>query len=392
MALVLVVCVMALAAVLSYALLATSSIQATASTNGAAAAVAEAQAEAGVKLAMYYLLNPQYAPGLAVSNSVAYWPGSGDAAVTFNTTATPPAQMPGSVVVTVTPPTNQQTSTYTVVATGSSAGAGIGGGVITRTITAQVELTYQIQQAVGLNSLALGTLGTGLTITGSPYAIRASGTLTLNAGSNITGAISAANVNQGLGVLNGTIYSAPASPPAPSTTTLNHYATYLYQGNTYSAVALSSGTLTQATLPAFNVTQNPLNVFYFDGDITLAGPINFSGTLIAINGNLIVQSSGSSITAMSTMPALVIDKSLEVLNSNQSLTVNGAVYAAAGIASGGGTNTGSQLTINGGLLVNTGLVTPPSGTTLNVTYNSALAFAPALSSVPNAVQLVSWSQ
>ena len=40
------------------------------------------------------------------------------------------------------------------------------------------------------------------------------------------------------------------------------------------------------------------------------------------------------IPMLATMPALVIDKSLEVKSTNQSLTVNGAVYAGSGIATG----------------------------------------------------------
>jgi hypothetical protein len=264
--------------------------------------------------------------------------------------------------------------------------------VITRTVTAQVELTFQVQQALGLNE-SLASLGKGITVSGSTYAVRASGSVTLISGSNITGAVAASNFSQNSGsIFSGTTYSAPATAPAPSAANLNHYATYVYQGNTYSAVPLSSGTLTTTTLPAYHAATNPLNVFYYNGNITVTSAINFSGTLVAVNGNFIVDSAGSTITAMATMPALVIDKSLEVKSTNQSLTVNGAVYAGSGIATGGGTNTGCQLVINGGLMINSGSITPPSGTTLNVTYDAANVSAPALSSTPNAVQLVSWSQ
>jgi hypothetical protein len=390
MALVLVVCVMALAGVLSYALLATASIQAAASNNGIASVVAQAQAEAGVKLAMYYLLNPQYAPSLLTNNGVAYWPGSGTTAVTFSTTGSSPTQMAGSVTIKVTPPTNQSTDTYTVVSTGFS--SGVGGGVITRTITAQVELTYQVQQAVALNQSII-SLGSGVTINGSPTAIRASGTLTLSSGSNITGAISAGALNQLAGsILSGSILTAPASNPAPATSAVNHYSTYLYQGNTYSAAALPGPTLTSGNLPAYNAADNPLNVFYYNGNITVSGPVTFNGTLVAINGNLIIQGSGSTITAQASMPAMVIDKSLEVKNASATATINGAVYASTGVAAGGVINTGSQITINGGLMENSGAITPPVGATITINYSPTYAAAPALSSTPNAVQLVSWSE
>ncbi len=194
------------------------------------------------------------------------------------------------------------------------------------------------------------------------------------------------------GLFNGTLLSAPGSAPAPTSSSINHYATYLYQGTIYSAAALSGGTLSSGTIPAYDPVHNPLNVFYYTGNITLAGNVNFQGTLIAVNGNIIAQSANNVITAYSTMPALVADKSLEVKSSNASLTVNGPVYAGSGIASGGGINTGSKIVINGGMLIDSGLVTPPTGSTLSITYNSTYASAPALSSVANAVQLVSWSQ
>jgi Tfp pilus assembly protein PilX len=388
MALVLVVCVMALAAVLSYALLATASIQAAASNNAMAGAIAQAQAEAGVKLAMYYLLNPQYAPSQSVVNSVAFWPGATD--VTFSTTGSPSTQMPGSVTINVTAPTNQLTNIYTVVSTGSI--TGMGEVPITRTITAQVELTYQVQQAMALNQ-SLVSLGLGVTVNGSPTAISASGTLSLLSGANISGSVSAASLSQSLGsILNGSILSAPTSNPAPPTSAVNHYSTYLYQGNTYSAVALGSSTLNSGNIPVYDAVHNPLNVFYYNGNVTVAGPVTFTGTLVAVNGNVIVQGSGSTMTAGATMPALVIDKSLEVKSTNATITVNGAVYAATGVATGGGINTGDKVTINGGLMVNSGAVTPPVGATITVNYNSTYAAAPALSSSPNAVQLVSWSE
>jgi hypothetical protein len=387
MALVLVLCVMALAGILSYALLSTASIQAAASNNGVAAAIAEAQAQAGVKLAMYYLINPQYAPSLAVSNGVSYWPGSNNTAVTF---ASPSAQMPGNVTIAVTPPALQATNIYTVVAAGSSAGSGIGGGAITRTVTAQVELTYQVEQAVASNQSST-VLNSGVTVSGSPIAVRAAGSLFINTGASVTGD-AAVTSESGSGAFSGTVISPPSGYPAPTSTTLNHYATYLYQGGMYPAQALTTGTLTSSNLPTYNPTTNPLNVFYYNGNITVTSTINFTGTLIALNGNFIVQSSGSTITAMATMPALVVDKSLEVKSSHQSMTVNGVVYAGAGLASAGGPNTGSILTINGGLMVNSGSITPPTGTTLVINYALGNASAPALSSVPNAVQLISWSQ
>ena len=68
-ALVLVVLVMALATILAYSLLSGSALQATAGGNAIAAATARAQAESGIHLAMYYILNPANAPATFWNNT-----------------------------------------------------------------------------------------------------------------------------------------------------------------------------------------------------------------------------------------------------------------------------------------------------------------------------------
>ena len=145
-ALVLVVFVMALAAILGYAMLSASALQATAGSNAVAAATARAQAESGIHLAMYYLLNPNNAPSVPPCT----WSN-----VTFATTQ-PAATIPGSVTIQVGSPSN---GCYQVIATGSS-GSSIGGGAVTRTITAEICVggSYVIQQAGAFNStVILGT-------------------------------------------------------------------------------------------------------------------------------------------------------------------------------------------------------------------------------------------
>jgi hypothetical protein len=388
LALVLVVCVMALASILAYALLSGASLQATASDNSLAAAVAEGQAESGIHLAMYYLMNPSHAPTLTNG----YWPGA--SGITFSTTATPAAQMPGNVTVTVT---NPSTDLYDIASIGSSQGASMGGGVMTRTITAQVQVatSYQIPQAATFNSTM--TLSGNVSITGSPTAIASAQKVTLSTGSTVTGNVEASLLSQSGGIINGN-YLGPDtnSTPAPSAANLNYYLTYTYQGQTYSATQLGSATLTSGNMPAANPATNPLNVYYYTGgDLTLTGPINLAGTLVVQGGNLILQGNGNTITAQSGMPALITDKAIKVKGTNNSLTINGVAYAASGIANVGGANTGSTLTINGAILVSSGTTLTSNGTAVSITYNSALASAPTITTAnqtPTSVKLVSWSE
>jgi hypothetical protein len=383
---VLVVCVMALASILAYALLSSASLQATASDNSLAPAIAEGQAESGIHLAMYYLMNPANAP--ALTNG--YWAGGSD--ITFSTTATPSAQMPGNVTVTVT---NPSTDLYQIVSVGSSQGASMGGGVMTRTITAEVQVatSYLIPQAATFNSQI--SLSGNVSIHGSPLAIASAQNVTINSGSSVIGNVEAAAVGGGGTFSGNNLGPASNSTPAPSAGNLNYYLTYTYQGQTYSATQLGSATLTSANMPAANPATNPLNVYYYSGgDLTLTGPINLNGTLVVKGGNLVLQGSGNTITAQSGMPALITDKALKVKGTNNSLTVNGVLYAASGIANTG-INTGSTLTINGAILVSSGTTLTSSGTAVSITYNSSLANAPNITTAnqsPTSVKLVSWSE
>jgi hypothetical protein len=387
MALVIVVCVMALAAVLSYALLSSAAIQATASANGMSAAIAEAQAESGVHLAMYYLLNPTHAPTLTNG----YWPGADN--ITFATTGSSATQMAGSVSVSVT---NPSTNIYDVISVGSSgASNSIGAGVVTRTISLQITVgtSYLIQQAGIFNGNS--TIGKNVTITSSGDAIQSSGTVTINnSGAIVSGNILAPGLVGPAGQpINGSWLATNSASPAPTLANINDYITYTYQGQTYNATPLSSGTISSSSMPSVNPVSNPLNVYYLSsGDITLTGNVSLTGTLVAVNGNLIVQGASNAITAPSGMPAMVIGKQLIIKNANAGLAVNGVVYANTGVSTSGNT-TGSSVTVNGALLISSGNITPNTAT-MQVTYNSTYTSVPALTTTdqtPVSVKITSWS-
>jgi hypothetical protein len=157
-------------------------------------------------------------------------------------------------------------------------------------------------------------------------------------------------------------------------------------------VQLSSATISSSSMPAVDPVNNPLNVYWYNGNITLTGNVSLTGTLIAINGNITVQGASNAITAGSGMPAMVIGKQLIIKNANAGLAVNGVVYANTGVSTSGST-TGSSVTINGALLINSGNVTPNTAS-LQVNYNSTYASAPALSTAnqtPVSVKITSWN-
>ena len=147
--------VMALAGILAYAMLSASAVQATAGANATAAATARAQAESGIHLAMYYLLNPGNAPA-------SFIPGGAPVTVQFATTQ-PAVTIPGSVTIQVGALSNHCCS---VVSTGSSdSSAGVK--PVTRTITAEIQVgtPLVINQAGAFNTAI--TVGANATFSSS---------------------------------------------------------------------------------------------------------------------------------------------------------------------------------------------------------------------------------
>lgn len=386
-ALVLVVLVMALAGIMAYAMLSASAVQATAAGNAVAAATARAQAESGIHLAMYYLLNPSNAP----SAPPCVWSN-----ITFATTQ--PAQtIPGSVTIQVGSPTN---NCYPVVVTGSS-GSSIGGGAVTRTITAEICVggSYLIQQAGAFNAAAtLGPNSTFSSASANAPAVAASGTIT-NDG-QITGNISASSV-LGYGTqTNGTVSAAPAIQPAPASSTyVNDYTQpYIYQGATYSPTLI--GPTISSAVSYGPSPSNPLGIYYSSGNLAVSQQLTINGTLV-VRGTLTNTSKiyvTPIVSTLSTnMPAVVIDQKLTVSGAGRILNATGVVYIGNGISGTGSTGT-SSIIVNGALLDAGTPVNNYSGQ-LSVTYNSAYTNIPGFvnSSTDSAqtipwVKIISWSE
>jgi Tfp pilus assembly protein PilX len=383
-ALVLVMLVMAIVAVMAYAMLSASSVQATAGGNGAAAAVARAQAESGIHLALYELLNGN------VSSSGVMWTD-----VTFSTTASPQTTMPGSVTVQIGALTNHCVS---VVSTGSS-GSSSGGGAVTRTITAEVQVgsPYQVNEAGAFNTTV--TLASNVTFTSATAtapALAASGNI-INSG-HINGNVVIPNSSTFSGSTpSGGSVTNSSSSPAPINGVNDYSQPYTYQGVTYNPVAITSpiGVITNLGPTA----GNPLGIYYCAGSLSVTKSLTINGTL-QVAGNL-TNTSAISITPLSPqastyLPALVVTQKVTMSGHTAALTANGVVYAGTGLF-GVTTNASTNVTINGALLINTGGINGSFAGTAAVTYNPTYAnvarnFDVNDWSSTSGVKIIAWSE
>jgi hypothetical protein len=389
MALVIVVAAMAVAAILGYAMLSGAALQSDVADSAAKAAQADALAESGVSLAMYYLQNPNNAPTLKNG----FWPGA--SGITLNS-ATAANQ---SINVTITGPTGTTSQPiYSITSTGVVSSPTEP--TLTRTVVAsvQVNLAYQIMTAVGSNSAITILTGAQIKNTGSPpIAIETAGLLTIPLGVTVTGNVLAGSRSI-LGTVTGAILGGPSSSPAPTAANVNHYLTYTYQNATYNAHQLANSTLNTDPGATFDAT-NPAKVFYYVGNgtatsgLTVAGNVTVHGTLIVQKGTLFAQSPNNVITPTSGFPAVVADQYLQINGAGAGLTINGTVWLGQGITGHGLTAT-SAINITGALLTDTAALNALYLGGLKVTYDSTLSSAPALTStgaVPQSLRMLSWS-
>lgn len=365
----LVLIMMAVATIMAYALLGNAAVQDEASANQASASQADALAESGIELAMYYLQHPANAPSLvaAAGNNPPYWSGASN--ISFS-------GMPGTVTVTVSPSGTTGT-VWSVNAVGSSS---LNGQSVSKTLsaTAQVNGTYQTNMAMASN-VTVNVPATGK-ITGG---IETPLDVVVALGGQLTGLVSALVVSGG----SGTTTSPPISNPVPPVTSLRSYLTYQYSGSTGNATVINQSANNNPT------AGNPAGIYKFTtGSVTLKGPITIHGTVYVPNGNVTYQSTVN-ITPTAGFPAIVCSGVVQPSALGASLTANGAVYAAGGI---GTADIFSSLTINGTLLTVTGSINALFLGTLKVTYNSAEAAVPDLTSVgayltPVSVKLTAWN-
>jgi cytoskeletal protein CcmA (bactofilin family) len=334
---------------------------------------------------MYYLLNPGNAPSVPPCT----WSN-----VTF-ATVHPAATIPGSVTIQVGAQSN---GCYPVVATGSS-GPTVGGGAVTRTITAEICMggSYQIQQAGAFNSpVSLGTQATFTSATPSAPAVASNAAITNNG--QISGNIIAPSVVENGTQTNGTVtISASLPAPAPSlpADVYNYAQPYVYQGVTYNPTLI--GPTISSTTSYGSTPSNPLGIYYSSGNLTVSQQLTINGTLV-VQG-LLTNSSKIYVTPVvstlsTNMPALVVTGSLKMNGAARVLNATGVVYVGAGITAAGTTTT-SNITIDGAFLDSGGISTYTGA--LSVTYNPAYVNIPSFVSADPSqttpwVKIIAWSE
>jgi hypothetical protein len=397
-ALILVVCFMAIAAVMAYALLAGSLTQVEMVSRAPLGSQADAMAQSGVDLAAYYILNPLNAPTLSPANTSGsnavpiFWPGGSGVTYT-DLTGT------GSSTVSVASDSTNG-SLWTISSTGTYTS---NGSTDTKTISATLASTneFQVKQALASNSnLSIGNSTGLMTITNSTGpAIVTSGSLSVGSKGTVTGSAMANSFTK----FSGTRLATLSSNPVPTYSQLTSY----QSGGTYGSpptnfIAYTLSLILSLLLPP--QAGNP-NIQYYNGNATISQSMTVSGTVI-VNGNLTIGdsllplASTVSITpSASGFPALIVKGTVSFVGTNSTLNVSGLTFMGGGLGSG---PSSSGVTINGGLLIDQNGISSSFAGTLNVTYNSAnvnmnVANCPVFTSAtqyysPASVNLSTWTQ
>lgn len=376
-AMMIVLIVIGVATVLGFAMVSASSLQAQTDGNLKYVASAEYLADSGAQLALYYLQYPAKCP---VAMPSGYYPGQTGA--TFGGAAA------GSADITVTYDSTAQH--YTITSVGK---ATTSTGTINKTVTATAALIKQFKQtsAVGASgNIKLAGLLT--TIIGD---LDTNGTLTVPTLASISGTAR----YRSLALPHGSIHqtsplAAGDSVQVPTLSTIKDYTgTYTYQGHTYTAQKLTSGTLSNKTLPtASDALTNPAGIYWYDNNVTLGGNFILNGTLIITNGKATVSGLlANTITAKTGFPAMVIQSDINISGVAPILTVNGLVWTGGGLKTG---SLSSVTAINGAYLsaggtpIDTGFLG-----LLTITYDASKVAVPDFSTtnaVTMGVRVVSW--
>jgi hypothetical protein len=387
-ALLLVLVLMTVASIMAYALLGNATIEERVASNISGGVQADALAESGVELAMYYLQYPSHTPSLAAQSGSfpPYW--TGGTGITFK-------NLNGSATVSLTP-YGTAGNQWTVASKGTAATAG--GGSISKSLSAivQVNYTFIVNQAITTNT-ALGLSQNGKVMTvnatsGSSVAgIQTYGAVTLGASSTVSGSISATSVS-GTGSWNHSPLTGPSYGMAPPISSISNYALATGTGDQPQAI---SGSLTQILLTQqVNALTNPLNLLYnlTNGANQSLTTLN-AGYVYVPNGSVTINGTVNIGPPPAGCPALVVGQQI-FLSAGAKLNVTGLVYAGGGIAAGGSAT--SSMAVTGALLMNTANVPTTYLGKLSVDFNSADASVPNFTTwtpaeTPASVKIVTWN-
>ncbi|MCC7351869.1 MAG: hypothetical protein IT446_15015 [Phycisphaerales bacterium] len=390
MALIMVLLVMSIACVMGMGMLSASALQGQMAISTQAATRAEYLAESGVNLAMYYLEYPNASPK---AWSDPFWTGGNNISLGDG--------VDGSVSITIEKvSTTGFQSNYKITASGK---VSRGGQSFSRVTTANVQVDYEFKvesAAAFAGSYIRLPARTSFTVGGA----KINGNIDMDPGALLTGPIIALGGNV-MALIN-FILLDPAKPMAiPSVENggvdMDRYLNYTYNGRTYQADNITSqvvgGTITG--LPPAASAGNPAHVYYYDGNLTLQAAI-ITGTLVVRNGRLNIRGAIPStiipsIGLSSSLPALMVDKEINVSGLNARLLATGLVWANNGVTFGG-TTLGSGVTITGAAIFGSNALIKNSTSFggVSILYTPAMVNVTDFSTVgavPQRIRVVSWN-
>jgi len=371
-ALLLVLAAVALATIVGLAMLSSSALQAQVRSNAQQHASGEYLAESGVQAALYYLQYPHLRPP-AWGTTAGYYVKSANVSM-------PDADGRFDVEVTET----GARDVYQLRAVGRPATGGA-----PSVITARAKVTR-----ASINAAALF-----------------GGNMNLPLGVTVDGPV---QVNGTLGNLTGLLVSLlyPAALPqsayrVPTLATINYYGAdqadrkYVMPDGT---VGYAQQLLAAPVAPPVAAANNPGKVFFYSStatpDLLLAtAGLNISGTLVVKGGSLSVRANGVQVNPVAGMPALIVEKDVNMYRTNNTIDVNGVAWIGRNITWTPllGSSTGTTLRVTGALLM-------PAGSLINapgllggaaIRYDATKTGVPSLSTAPQpgkSVTVLGWNE
>jgi hypothetical protein len=380
-AMMMVLSVVAAAAVLAWAMLASSTMRSQVDDNAVDAVEAVSIAESGVSYAMHCLHYPERVRPGAADPVTWFYPGE--------LGLKPWSDARGTVDIVVT---NTALGKYKIRATASVVR---GSNVSAAKHTVEADVTTQLQGIVNAAGFNGGmTIPTNMNIVGPVVASGALG----NFSTQVTGSpalvVATDNVVPPASRVALLVETANAST---ITGALSTDRTYTYNGNTYIAEKAPTTIGILTNMNTSRPTLNPCNVWYSSSNVLLNGA-NFTGVLVLRDTANLRVAGTNTVTAPSGMPALVVANNINLESTaliNAKLTVKGAAWVGQKIAPAASTpnRTTAAITIDGALLMGAASPAVQVAANVNVTYKaSSVATVRRLSTVPTitGVTIDSW--
>lgn len=367
----------AVASVMGMSILSMTSLQSMAASGQAQSLQADALADSGINLGLYYLQNisdPSKCPLALTLGGTSY----------SASRLSLGAAVPGTFDLAITR-TGQ--STYRISSTGNATSA-TRGTTVKKRILATVNVNYYgYGMSLASSSGATVTIPSNLSIDGNVYV----NAPVVNNGS-VSGTLYATSVT-GTGSAGTVSLNSMASgyTPVPQVSSVNHYSTYTYNGRNYQATILGTSYLRDVTLGP--TAGNPAGVYISTTALQLDENVNINGTLVVTAGLLHVKRGTTTVTPAADFPGLVVDGTLSFQRDGARLIVNGLTWIGGRIDVNGHAET--QLSVTGTLLMPLAAGAIDSQANVAVTYDRSRASISNLASSmfmppPSSVTLMDW--